>query len=173
MPTFKITPDLVNGALFLHVEHEGSVETVGPLEGGKEEIVVLETPDYAAGARPPTKAMKKLSQKQERRNAEMLGGRTQPGSGSSNRAKGDVRKLGEWRGESKFTFAKSYSLELDTLAKIASECGTGEKPVLFLDYKDKTTSRTKGKFVIMFEADFEELINATGDDRRSPQRRPR
>ncbi len=170
MPTLRVTPTLVDGAIFLQVEQDGVIETVGPLESGKEEIVVLEKPDYSKGVSPPSKAMKKISLKQERRNAQMIGGRTQPGSGASNRAKGDVRKLGEWRGESKFTYAKSYSLELAILEKIASECGTGEKPLLFLDYVSKDTSKTKGKFVVMFEGDFEEMMNAAANNRRSSQR---
>lgn len=173
MPTFKVTPTEENGQIFLLVEHEGVVERVGPLEDGREETVVLEHPDLSKGRQPPSRSMKKLSQKQERRNAELLGGRTQPGSGASNRAKGDVRKLGEYRGESKYTFSKEYGLEKAVLEKIASECGVGEKPILFLDYKDKATHRTLGSFVVLFETDFEEMLNATAHDRRPAQRKPR
>lgn len=174
MPTVKITPASAGGQTYLWVEHEGVMERVGPLEEGREETVVLEPPVLTGGRCPPTRAMKKLSLAQERRNAELIGGRTQPGSGSSNRAKGDVRKQGEYRGESKFTFAKSYSLEMAIMDKIASECGDGEKPMLFLDFKNKTTQKTTGKFVVMYETDFEELLkNAPTDDRRPAQRRPR
>jgi hypothetical protein len=175
MLTLKITSALIGDENFIYVEHEGVIERIGPLVDDSEHVVVLEPPVLTGGRSPPTRAMKKLSLAQERRNAELIGGRTQPGSGSSNRAKGDVRKQGEYRGESKFTFAKSYSLEMAIMDKIASECGDGEKPMLFLDFKNKTTQKTMGKFVVMYETDFEELLkkNATPDDRRSSERRPR
>lgn len=172
MKTVRITPTAIGEELFVLVEQDGVFDRVGPIrDDGIEHVAVLDPPELSGGRQAPTKAMKKLSLKQERRNAELIGGRTQPGSGSSNRAKGDVRKLGEYRGESKFTFAKSYSLEKATLEKIASECGDGEKPLLFLDFKDKDTSKTKGSFVVMFEADFEEMLNAASDRRRSDKGR--
>ena len=169
MPTVKITPTMAGGQMYLWVEHEGVMERTGPLEEGREETVVLEPPVLTGGRSPPTRGMKKLSLAQERRNAELIGGRTQPGSGANNRAKGDVRKQGEYRGESKFTFAKSYSLEMAIMDKIASECGDGEKPLLFLDFKSKTTQKTTGKFVVMYETDFEEMMNAAALSRRSPR----
>lgn len=176
MPTVKVTAAFVGDEVFVDIEHEGAVDRVGPLQDdGVEFVAVLEPPELNKGRTPPGKAIKRLSQKQELRNAEMLGGRTQPMSGASNRAKGDVRKFGEYRGESKFTFARSYTLEKAVLEKIASECGEGEKPLLFLDYKTKTTGKTTGSFVVMFESDFEELLkkNATPDDKGSSRRRPR
>lgn len=159
MRTLRITPEQDgDGNVFLTVTDGESTDRVGPLVAGEETLAVLDPPNLAAGASPPTKRMKKLANKQERRNAEMIGARVQPGSGSSSRAKGDVRKLGEWRGESKFTFANAYALDVRTLNKIASECGTGEKPLLFLDFKHKVSGRTHGSFVILYETDFEELL---------------
>lgn len=161
METIRIQPvRLVDGRTVLEVTMRGVTEVTEPIDSEEELLVVIEPPDRGTGPRPPGKQIRRLSRGQERRNAELLGGRTQPGSGSSSRAKGDVRKLGEYRGESKFTFSKSYSLHLGTLEKIAAECTLGEKPLLFLDFKDKATSRTRGSFVILHEADFKEILHA-------------
>jgi hypothetical protein len=162
MKTVRIVPVVgENGDIFLDVYGDNTVDRVGPLRADEEMLAVLEA-EKAKGATPPTKAMKRLSQKQELRNANLLGGRTQPGSGSMARAKGDVRKFGEWRGESKFTFAASYSLTREVLEKINGECKHGEKPLLFLDYKNRQTGKTHGSYVVMHESDFEELVKKNG-----------
>ena len=158
MKTIRIVPEVdENGEVFLNVYGDNSVDRVGPLREGEELLAVLEA-EKAKGASPPTRGMKRMSQKQERRNAELLGGRTQPGSGSSNRAKGDVRKFGEYRGESKFTFANQYALTREVLEKITAECQHGERPILFLDFKNKETGRTRGSYVVLHETDFEEMV---------------
>ncbi len=158
MKTVRIVPESAeNGEVFLTVYGDNSVDRVGPLRAGEEVLAILEA-EKPKGASPPTRAMKRLSQKQERRNAEMLGGRVQPGSGSSSRAKGDVRKFGEYRGESKFTFAASFSLTREVLEKINAECKHGEKPILFLDYKNRATGKTHGSYVVLHETDFEEML---------------
>lgn len=162
MKTVRIVPETdENGDVFLCVYGDNTVDRVGPLRAGEEVLAVLE-PEKPKGASPPTRRMKRLSQKQERRNAELLGGRTQPGSGSSSRAKGDVRKFGEWRGESKYTFANQYALTREVLEKITAECRHGEKPLLFLDFKNKETGRTRGSYVVLHETDFEELVKKNG-----------
>lgn len=161
MPKLRITPLVAeNDDIYLVVKtDENEAVKIGPLEDGKV-FTVRSKPSS------PTRFMKKLAQKQERRNAEMLGARTQPGSGSSSRAKGDIRKLGEYRGESKFTFAESYSLTRAVLEKITSECGEGERPILFLDFKNKMNGRTHGSYVVLHEADFEDLVNNGASDDR-------
>ena len=175
MLTVRIVPEVDprNGEVYLNVYRGNVCERVGPLQDGEEQLAILEEPDPSAGRAPPNARIKRLSKKQERRNAASLGGRTQPGSGSSSRAKGDVRKLGEYRGESKFTFAQSYALERAVLEKIASECGEGEKPILFLDYKNKDTGRTHGSYVVLHETDFEELVHHASSDNRRPFERPK
>lgn len=65
------------------------------------------------------------SKMQERRAAEDLGGRVQKGSGSSDFAKGDVRKAGDLRLECKTTSKKSYSLKLSDIQKIQLEALKG------------------------------------------------
>lgn len=166
MRSIRITPEVdAAGDIFLDVKEGEAGDRVGPLQAGMELLAVLDPPDHTKGASPPTKRMKKISQKQERRNAELFGGRVQPGSGSGKRAKGDFRVTGSWRGESKFTFARRYGLELAVLEKIASECGEGEKPVLCLDFKNKTADRMPKRYVVLHETDFEELLNAAGKHR--------
>lgn len=166
MKTVRIVPEVGEGGdIFLNVYGDNTVERVGPLREGEELLAILEA-EKQKGASPPTRAMKRLSQKQERRNAELLGGRVQPGSGSSPRAKGDIRKLGEYRGESKYTFANRYVLTREVLDKLAAECELGERPILFLDFKNKETGRTRGSYVVLHETDFEELMkNGPADDR--------
>jgi hypothetical protein len=172
MLTIRIVPEIGEaGDIFLNITVAGSTDRVGPLREGEECVAVLS--EETAGATPPTARMKRLSQKQERRNAELLGGRTQPGSGSSNRAKGDVRKLGEYRGESKFTFSLSYHLERRVLEKITSECSDGEKPILFLDFKNKESGKSHGSYVILHETDFEELVSAKAVNNQRLTRNPR
>jgi hypothetical protein len=118
--------------------------------------------------------MKKLSKKQERRIAEDVGGRTQPGSGCSPRAKGDVRKLGELRIEAKYTKARSYSLHLDDLRKILSECGEGEIATLVVDFLDPQSGRTTDSWaVVPYEDWIEKVRNASSDHQGSPRGRPR
>lgn len=168
MPTIRITPRAVVAGIMLDVEMEGIHDTVGPVAYDIEMVAVFEHPNLSAGRSPPTKEMKKLSFKQEQRNAALIGGKRQPGSGASNRAKGDTRAIGEYRGESKYTFAKSYSLELATLEKILGECGDGEKPILCLDYRNKTNNKVLGSYVVLHESDFEELRNAAAHNRRPP-----
>jgi len=163
--TVRIVPEVdESGDIFLHVYGDNTVDRVGPLREGEELLAILEA-EKPKGGSPPSKAMKRLSQKQERRNAEMLGGRTQPMSGASARAKGDYRVFGKWRGESKFTFAASYSLTLETLHKINAACRHGEKPVLNIDFKNKETGKTRGSYVVLDESDFEELVkNGAADN---------
>lgn len=57
--------------------------------------------------------------------AEDLGGRIQPASGALSGAKGDVRKVGEIRGEAKTTSKSFFVLKLAELLKIRLEAITG------------------------------------------------
>lgn len=60
-------------------------------------------------------------QLQERRAAKDVGGRVQPGSGSTAFAKGDVRTVGKLRLECKTTSGSSFILKLKELLKIERE----------------------------------------------------
>jgi hypothetical protein len=61
------------------------------------------------------------SQMQEKRAAVAVGGRVQPGSGSSPFAKSDVRAMGKLRVECKTTSKKVYQLKLSDLLKVRLE----------------------------------------------------
>lgn len=76
------------------------------------------------------------SKLQERRIAEDVGGRVQAGSGSSWRAKSDVRKLGQLRIEAKFTSMPEFKLKLGDWLKIKDEALTGglETPVMQIEF---------------------------------------
>ena len=78
--------------------------------------------------------------------AEDTGGHRQPASGALPGAKGDVRKRGVYRGESKFTRNKSFILTRQLLDKISGECGQGEYPVLDVNFID-TNGRSQDRWV--------------------------
>jgi hypothetical protein len=120
------------------------------------------------GRAPMRKAFKKnkrLSQEQERDIAEELGARVQPNSGAMTGAKGDVRKKDHFRLEAKFTRAGSYSLQLDDLHKIASECSGWEKPLVVIDFLEPGTSRLKDRFAVLQFDHVKEFLNAPGQHR--------
>lgn len=69
--------------------------------------------------------IKRKSLLQERKAAEDVGGRVQPGSGAPEFYKGDVRKRGDLRLECKTTGSKSYNLKLSDLEKVKAEAVMG------------------------------------------------
>lgn len=87
---------------------------------------------------------RKRSLAQETRTAKDSGGQRQPGSGSLDGAKSDVRVAGRFRIENKYTDKRQYTLKLDTLEKVSAEAGLNEVPVLQLDFR--TSNR---KYVIV------------------------
>lgn len=66
------------------------------------------------------------SQRQEKYAARDVGGLIQPGSGSQDHAKGDVRVAGKLRIECKTTSKMQYTLHLDDLRKIRLEALRGK-----------------------------------------------
>ena len=111
----------------------------------------------------------KRSRQMEKELAEDLGGRAQPGSGNSSLPgyKGDVRQLGRWRAEHKYTDSvKQYALKLLDLAritKIAME--VDELPVLVINFRAGGES-----FAVVPYSLFLEMARET-DKNRSPTRR--
>jgi hypothetical protein len=74
------------------------------------------------------------SRRQERRHAAERGGKVQPGSGSSWRAKGDVR-LVETLDELKYTDAASFRLTVATWNKIERAAHqSGREPRLIIEF---------------------------------------
>jgi hypothetical protein len=134
--------------------------------GGIRAIVPMEP--ASPGRAPRKKALKKnrrLSQEQERDVCAELGARTQPGSGNQRGSKGDGRKKGELRVETKFTTANSFPLELSDLEKIAGECGVGEKPVLVIDYQEPGTRRLRDRYGVLHFKDLKELLDGASQHR--------
>ena len=104
------------------------------------------------------KRAKKTSLKQEVEVCELLGARTQPGSGNQAGAKGDGRRKGELRIEAKFTKANSYSLKLEELDKLMGEATHGELPVFVIDYLEPGTSKLRDRYAVLPFSDAQELI---------------
>jgi len=76
------------------------------------------------------------SKLQENRIAADVGGRRQSGSGSSDFAKGDVRKQGDLRVEAKTTSSKSYALKASEIAKINGEAAmAGEDWAMQIEFQ--------------------------------------
>lgn len=96
------------------------------------------------------------SQEQERKAASRYGMRTQPGSGNKSRAKGDLHKEGDRRGECKFTRSKEYKLKLDELMKIESEAKGPEIPFMEVEFQGVFPHK---RFVVLDSRHFEALFN--------------
>ena len=142
-----------------------STETSPPLcvacEGGEAVVDLPPPPPVLTG--PPGRRVKAASARNERRVAEGIGGRTQPGSGNQPGAKGDVRKRGAYRVENKDSYSNQFILRLAVLNKIRGECGTGEKPALVLTFMEKNTMRPRERWAIIPYPDWES--HASGEDR--------
>ena len=76
----------------------------------------------------------------ERKTAEVLGGRVQPGSGSKDGFKGDVRDvatpIGEFLIECKRTEGRTLALKAQWLNKITTEAGFDKEPALAIQFND-------------------------------------
>lgn len=142
---------------------------LGCLGSGEQiigEIDLHETAEETSlSRRPALRRQKRLSQKQEIEIATALGGYVQPASGSLPGAKGDGRRKDVLRFEAKFTQANSFQLQLDELYKIASECHGRERPVLVLDFKEKTTGKLRDRFAVVRFEDVKEMFDAVSDNR--------
>lgn len=113
----------------------------------------------------------KRSRQMESALADKMGGRAQPASGSSRLSgfKGDIRKMGEWRVEHKFTDAtKSWSLKLADLAKIISiAMDADEYPALVIEF-----TKAHESFAIIPLTLFLEIVDED-DKHPAPARRRR
>jgi hypothetical protein len=113
---------------------------------------VIEPPDLSPGRRPPSRRIRKRTDKEEQELADLSGGRRQKGSGAVPYLKGDFHRKGVYRGESKSVFGKSPSWTLDELTKIRGEASFGEVPVLVTTFMDKHTHAVKERWAtIPFE----------------------
>jgi hypothetical protein len=89
--------------------------------------------------------IQKRSKKQELRVAKELGGQVQAGSGSSWRAKGDVRVVGKHRVECKYTGANYYALKTADILKIQEEALLGglEQWAMQVEFVESASSSKK------------------------------
>lgn len=105
---------------------------------------------------PDSTANRRKSDKQEKRLADLIGARVQPGSGSGWKRRQDVRSE-DFLWEMKRTDnKKSISLKLDDLAQLRKNAlMDGRTGVMHVEIGDK-------RFVVMFEDDFLELAGLDG-----------
>lgn len=112
----------------------------------------------------------KRSRQMEADLAARMGGRAQPASGGTRLAgyKGDVRKMGDWRVEHKFTDArKTFVLRLADLAKVVGQAmDANEYPALVLEF-----TKAKESFAIIPLTLFLEIVDATDNHPASSRRR--
>ena len=92
----------------------------------------------------------------EEKIARDLGGKRQKGSGCLSWVKGDVRVKGHYRIESKFTRRKSFTITLEDLCKIWSECGPNETPMFDITWVDPATLKTLEEWVLVPRSTFKE-----------------
>lgn len=97
-------------------------------------------------------------QRAEKRTAKRLGGRTQPGSGSQQHSKGDI-KLPDFLIENKCTVNESLGIKHAWLRKISLEAiGVNREPALSIQFVDgKGVPITDGAWVAIPERLFKEL----------------
>lgn len=87
---------------------------------------------------------KRKSVLQERRIADDIGGRVQPGSGAPEHYKGDAISPGDLRVEAKTTSKKQYALKVSELDKIRNEALNGgeEDWAMQIEFQGQFTNRT-------------------------------
>lgn len=161
----KLVPEVRDGLLYMHVFNGTSSACVGPLRDGDSLDAVLESPELPPPVGGVSKRLRKRAQQEERKIAQDIGGRVQPASGAMPGAKGDVRKRGVSRVESKITGTSSYRVTRDELSKIRSECGAGEKPAFVVTFVNKSTLREEDRWVLIPYEDWNEAhINRGSGD---------
>lgn len=133
--------------------------TFDPKEFANGEVVrhlLLSTPEIKPGRVPPSKRIKKRARREEELIAEQVGGKRQKGSGALPWAKGDVRKKGHLRIESKTCKVKQYTVTRHELDKIRGECGMNEKPAFVITFIHPQTLRQEDKWVLIPYEDWNE-----------------
>lgn len=121
----------------------------------------LDAPPEEKGPRPPSRQLRKASQRQELETASLIGGRRQKASGACVGSKGDVRLAGVLRGEEKLTKAGSITIKREWLDKIRSECTGREKPFLHVRFINPITLAAEDDWVMIPIEDWEHSNAAT------------
>lgn len=140
--------------------------------GVESELSLQEEEDNNPLKTKEAKKRIKRSRQMEAALAERMGGRAQPASGSSRLTgfKGDVRKMGAWRVEHKFTDAtKGWTLKLSDLAKIISlAMDADEYPALVIEF-----TKAHESFAIIPLTLFLEIVDENDKHPASARRRRR
>ncbi len=104
-----------------------------------------------------------VGRRSERQVARRLGARLQPASGAIQEAKGDMTTP-MFLVEAKATERDSYSLKLDTLAKVAQEAlSVAKEPALTITFvTGDGRPRPYGRWVMLPERLFKELTDGAG-----------
>lgn len=128
---------------------------------GLDDLCLLCGTDIITGEKRPSRATdsQKRSRAQEKRVAAREGGRRQPGSGSAEGFEGDVRITGKYRGECKFTRARSFSLKLEELLKLERQAGARELPAFDIEFQGVNPHR---RYVVLPEWAFDALMEESG-----------
>ncbi len=122
------------------------------------------SPPMPAVHKPPSKRLRKLIQKEERKTAAMVGGYAQKASGATPSAKGDIRVRGKLRGEEKSTTLQSFSIKRYVLDKIRSECAGSERPFVLIRFRNAASLSTEDCWVLIPVEDWEHAnAKTTGD----------
>lgn len=111
---------------------------------------------------------KRRSVLQERRIAEDIGGRVQPGSGAPAFYKGDALKPGDLRVEAKTTSKRQYTLTTAVLDKIRNEALNGgeEDWAMQIEFQGQFTNK---KVAVIDWGRFIELKQAFQDHKSCPE----
>jgi hypothetical protein len=159
--------------MFLVVRYLGAEDEVGPVTTDFEAVAVLDPPPVV-GKMTNAKKLRRKSQKIEDGIAQGIGGRRNKGSGSLSYLKGDVRKRGHLRVESKFTQRKSYSVTLDELHKIDSECSHGETPAFDITFVEPVSLREIESWVLIPRTEWQRLleVDSAATENQGSGRRP-
>lgn len=137
--------------VYVDVVGEGVQDRIGPFNVNDPSQLlqaVLSRPEQE-GLGTPSRRMLKRARRTEKGIAEDVGGKQQKNSGALPWAKGDVRKKGELRIESKTTRSKQYTVTRRELDKIRGECGLGEKPAFVITFVNRGTLREEDKWVLI------------------------
>lgn len=104
---------------------------------GKEikALTVFEQNEIVSSIRKGSADGVKRSRDQEKRSAKRNRARAVSGSGSSSRAKGDIRDQGRLYGECKHTTNKTFTLKLDHLLKAEREAKVGEHVLFEVEFQ--------------------------------------
>lgn len=153
--------NITDKGIVIDIIGEGASETVtidprDLLNGERIQQIVLSTPEIKPGRVPPNKRIKRRSTREETLIAEQVGGKKQKASGALPWAKGDIRKKGHLRIESKVCKVKQYTITRLELNKIRGECAMNEKPAFVITFINPSTLRQEDKWVLIPFEDWHE-----------------